>query len=257
MECSLPMSAEEVRALISAPGNDRLTWNTPLSEEHAARLITACDPAPGARIVDLGSGWGELLMRLVEAAPGSTGDAVETDPDAVARGRKLAEERGLGGRVRFHGTPAAEWTEDGYDLAVSIGSSHAWPGTTREALTALAATVRPGGRVLFGEGVWLKEPTPAALEGIGAGPGDFGSLLELIRLAESVGLHALQVTVADEREWDLFESEGPIGRGQRWALANPDHPLHAEVTAEIDARRTGYYGGYRSYLTLAYLVLGT
>ncbi|MFD5202061.1 SAM-dependent methyltransferase [Streptomyces sp. NPDC058375] len=254
------MSAEEVRAVISAPGNERLTWNTPLSEEHAARLIAACDPAPRARIVDLGSGWGELLMRLVEAAPGSTGDGVETDPAAVVRGRKLADERGLADRVLFHEVPAAEWTDDGYDLAVSIGSSHAWPGatareSTRTALTALAAAVRPGGRVLFGEGIWQREPTPAALAGIGAEPGDFGTLLELIRLAESVGLRALQVTCADEREWDLFESEGPIGRGQRWALANPGHPLHAEVTAEVDARRTGYYGGYRSSFTLAYLVL--
>lgn len=52
------MSAAEVRAIVAAPGNDRLIWNTPLSEEHAARLIAACDPAPGARIADLGSGWG-------------------------------------------------------------------------------------------------------------------------------------------------------------------------------------------------------
>ncbi len=44
------MSAEEVRAIVSAAGNDRLTWNTPLSEEHAARLIAACDPAPGSSI---------------------------------------------------------------------------------------------------------------------------------------------------------------------------------------------------------------
>ncbi len=27
------MSTEEGRALMSAPGNERLTWNTPLSEE--------------------------------------------------------------------------------------------------------------------------------------------------------------------------------------------------------------------------------
>ncbi|HWU06723.1 MAG TPA: SAM-dependent methyltransferase, partial [Streptomyces sp.] len=67
------MSSDEIRALMSAPGNERLMWNTPLSEEHAARLIAACAPAPGARIADFGSGWGELLMRLVEAAPGAAG----------------------------------------------------------------------------------------------------------------------------------------------------------------------------------------
>lgn len=252
---SATMSADQIRPIISAPHNYRLTWNTPLSEEHAAQLISACAPAPGARIVDIGSGWGELLMRLVASAPGSTGDGVETDPDAVARGRALAEERGLAERVRFHTTPATEWTGSGYDLAVSIGSAHAWPGSTAEALKALRAAVRPGGRVLYGDGIWLRDPSPAALDGIGAEPGDFGSLLELIRLAESVGLRALQVTVADQREWDLFESNGPIGRGERWALENPGHPLYDEVIAEVDARRTGYYGGYRGDFTLAYLVL--
>ncbi|MER7035675.1 SAM-dependent methyltransferase, partial [Streptomyces albidoflavus] len=143
------------------------------------------------------------------------------------------------------------------DLAVSIGAAHAWPGGAAEALKVLRAAVRPGGRVLFGDGFWEREPSPAALEGLGAGPGDFGSLLELIRLAESAGLRALQVTVADQREWDLFESAANIGRGERWALAHPGHPLHAEVTAAVDARRTGYYGGYWGTLGLAYLVLGT
>ncbi|MGW4230919.1 SAM-dependent methyltransferase [Streptomyces sp. NPDC004980] len=251
------MSADEVRALMSAPGNSHLTWNTPLSEEHAARLITACGPAPGARIADFGSGWGEFLMRLVEAAPGSTGDGIETDPDAVARGQRLAAERGLTDRVRFHEAPAAGYPGGGYDLAVSIGSSHAWPGGTTEALKALRAAVRPGGRVLFGDGFWEREPSAAALEGLGAEPGDFGPLLGLVRQAEAAGLRVLQVTVADQREWDLFESAANIGQGERWALAHPGHPLHAEVTAAVDARRTGYYGGYRGTLGLAYLVLSS
>ncbi|MGW0791654.1 SAM-dependent methyltransferase [Streptomyces sp. NPDC002911] len=249
------MSAEEVRALLSAPGNDALTWNTPLSEEHAAQLIAACAPAPGARIADFGSGWGELLTRLVEAAPGSTGDGIETDPEAVARGLRLAGERGLTDRVRFHEVPAAEYPGDGYDLAVCIGASHAWPGGAPEALTSLRAAVRPGGRVLFGEGFWEREPSPAALEGLGAEPDDFGPLLGLIRQAEAAGLRPLQVTVADQREWDLFESAANIGRGERWALAHPGHRLHAPVTEAVDARRTGYYGGYRGTLGLAYLVL--
>ncbi|MGW8885153.1 SAM-dependent methyltransferase [Streptomyces sp. NPDC055749] len=251
------MSADEIRALMSAAHNDRLVWNTPLSEEHAARLVAACDPAQGSRIADLGSGWGELLMRLVEAAPGSTGDGVETDTEAVERGRRLAQERGLAERVRFHEVPAADWTGGDYDLAVSIGAAHAWPGSTPEALKALKSSVRPGGRVLFGDGFWEKEPSKAALESLEAEPDDFPTLLGLIRQAEAAGLRPLQVTVADQREWDLFESSANIGRGERWALANPTHPLHDGVVAAVDARRTGYYGGYRGTLGLAYLVLST
>ncbi|HWU06736.1 MAG TPA: class I SAM-dependent methyltransferase, partial [Streptomyces sp.] len=179
----------------------------------------------------------------------------ETDPEAVSRGRRLAEGRGLADRVRFHEVPAAEFQGDGYDLALSIGAAHAWPGGTADALKALRAAVRPGGRVLFGDGFWEREPSTAALEGLGAEPDDFGTLLDMVRQAEAAGLRPLQVTVADQREWDLFESAANIGRGERWALANPGHRLHAGVTEAVDARRTGYYGGYRGTLGLAYLVL--
>lgn len=151
--------------------------------------------------------------------------------------------------------PAAEWPDKGYDLAVSIGASHTWPGSTPEALEALRAAVRPGGRVLFGEAFWEREPDERALAGLGAEPEDFGSLLALIRRAEAAGLRPLQVTVADQREWDLFESDANIGRDERWAPAHPDHPLHDGVVAAVDDRRTGYYGGYRGTLGLAYLVL--
>jgi cyclopropane fatty-acyl-phospholipid synthase-like methyltransferase len=34
----------------------RMRWNTPLSEDHAARLIEGLGVAPGARVLDLGCG---------------------------------------------------------------------------------------------------------------------------------------------------------------------------------------------------------
>ncbi|MEU4401729.1 SAM-dependent methyltransferase, partial [Micromonospora orduensis] len=45
----------------------RMRWNTPLSEEHAALLLRRLDVRPGARVLDLGCGWGELLLRAVAA----------------------------------------------------------------------------------------------------------------------------------------------------------------------------------------------
>ncbi|MGH3717034.1 MAG: SAM-dependent methyltransferase, partial [Micromonosporaceae bacterium] len=55
----------------------RMRWNTPLSEEHAELLLSRLDLAPGVRVLDLGCGWGELLLRAV--ATGGTARATPTD----------------------------------------------------------------------------------------------------------------------------------------------------------------------------------
>lgn len=165
----------------------------------------------------------------------------------MARGRRLAEERGLGGRVTFHEGSAHVWPGTGYDLAVCIGAVHAWPGTTREALRALRAAVKPGGRVLFGDAYWTRKPTAAALAGLGGAEEDefVGSLDDLVRATADAGFAPLRTTVADEREMDLFESNGRAGWGERWASEHRDHPLHAAAREAAAGYRTGYLGGYR------------
>jgi SAM-dependent methyltransferase len=248
-------AADDAARILAAPQNFHLRWNTPLSEAHADLLIEACAPSPGARVLDLGCGWGELLMRLVAPAADATGDGVDTDPDALARGERLAAERGLGTRVRFHRTPAPEWQAEAYDIAVCIGATHAWPDSTTGALRALRTALRPGGTALLGEGFWARQPTPEALAGLGAEPEELGTLHQLVTAATAAGFRPLQVTVADEREWDLFESYARAGRGERWALAHPGHPLRDRVLAEAERHRDGYLSGYRGVLGFAYLVL--
>jgi SAM-dependent methyltransferase len=244
-----------VRRIISAARNPLLRWNTPLGEEHARTLVEACALPPGGRALDLGCGWGELLMRAVESAPGSRGDGVEIDEEALARGEQLAGRRGLGDRVRFHRAQAAEWRETGYDLVVCVGAAHAWPDSTAGALNAVSTALKPGGIALYGDGYWTREPDAAALDGLGAVEEEFGSLAELVRKAGKAGLVPLQVTVADQREWDLFESNGPAGSAERWARKSPGHPLRDRVFEEAARRREGYYAGYRGVLGFAYLVL--
>ncbi|MFD3486778.1 SAM-dependent methyltransferase [Streptomyces sp. NPDC058665] len=251
------MSDDELHAILAAPNNPLLTWNAPLSEEHARSLVEACTVPDGGRVVDLGCGWGELLLRIVDGVPGSTGDGVDSDPVAVARGQRLARERGLDSRVAFHESSADAWAGTGYDLAVSIGAVHAWPGSTREALRALRTAVKPGGQVLFGDGFWTTRPTADALKGLGAEEDELvGSLDDLVRAAADAGFAPLRTTVADQREWDVFESNGRAGWGERWAIDHPDHPLRDAARATAARHRAGYLGGYRGYLGFAYLVLG-
>src|SRR5690242_19999706 len=79
----------------------RMRWNTPLSIAHAELVLDRLQLEPGQTIVDLGCGWGELLMRAVERTAGAQGIGVDTDPVALDRGRAAARQRGLEERVTF------------------------------------------------------------------------------------------------------------------------------------------------------------
>ena len=67
------------------PSLTRLAFHGPLSEARAGRLIERlARPGPGT-ILDIGCGWGELMLRVLEAAPAATGLGLDTDEGDLAR----------------------------------------------------------------------------------------------------------------------------------------------------------------------------
>ncbi|MGH3734891.1 MAG: SAM-dependent methyltransferase [Micromonosporaceae bacterium] len=227
----------------------RMRWNTPLSEDHADLLVRRLDVPPESGVLDLGCGWGELLLRAVAGSDTATGTGIDTDESALARGRDLARARSLEGRVSFVRQEAATWSEPA-DRVLCIGSAHAFGGTA-SALRALAALTTPGGRVLFGDGFWERPPTPRAAELLGEGILTLDALVESVR---ATGWRVIHLSTADQREWDDFESTWRAGR-QEWLLAHPDDPRAGEVRDQLDTQLREYAAGYRGLLGLAYLVL--
>ena len=229
-----------------------LEFNAPMSGAHARELIATLRPLTDLSIVDLGCGWAELLLRALEAERTAVGVGVDRDPAAITRARGNAETRGVVDRVRLERKDATQWSGKA-DVSIVIGASHAWGGT-RATLSAVRQLLRPGGRLLLGEGIWEQPPTEPALAALDAEPDDFTTLSELVDLCLECGYRLLALSTATPHEWDHFESRYCAGR-ERWLLEHPDAPNAAEVRNEIDTHRNGWLRGYRGVLGFAYLTL--
>jgi len=235
----------------------QLTFHGPLSGERADRL--AADLAAGrpADVVDYGCGRGELLLRVLEAAPGANGVGIDIDihgPD-LARGRENAGKRGLSGRVSFIEGPATDHTSPA-DVVISCGAYQAF-GTVREALKALRALVKPAGLLLFGAEIWDRTPTDVQLADMWPGMtiDDCLHLPDLVDAATAEGFRPLRIQTATRGEWEEFES-GLAAGAEEWLLANGDHPAAGQVRAKLDAQRSIWLRGHRDVMGFVYLTLG-
>ena len=123
----------------------RLEFHGPLSAERADHLAAGLAAGKPANVVDYGRGWGELLLRVLEAAPEANGAGIDVHGPDIARGREDAEKRGLPGRVSFIEGAAADHAIPA-DVVISCGAYQAF-GTIPEALRTLrvaSGTVKSG-----------------------------------------------------------------------------------------------------------------
>ncbi|MCT4353859.1 class I SAM-dependent methyltransferase [Streptomyces sp. Je 1-79] len=238
-----------------------LTFHGPLSRDRATRMIERVADASPATVLDIGCGWGELLLRVLEAVPGSTGVGIDINAEDLARGRGLAKARGLAERVTFVEESALGTTRGPVDAILCLGSSQALcdpeqPHDPAAALRELRRLVRPGGRVVLGEGFWERTPTDQELAGMwpGAKTGDHLRLGALVDLAIEAGFRPAWIESASREEWEEFES-GYRHETEVWLAAHPDHPLAAETRDRVDRQRSSWLNGYRDVLGIAYLTL--
>ncbi|MFF2008265.1 SAM-dependent methyltransferase [Streptomyces sp. NPDC058195] len=245
------------------PRLTRLTFHGPLSEARAARIVGRLGRAAPARVLDIGCGWGELMLRVLDAVPGARGVGVDLSARDLARGRANAEARGLGDRVEFieESAAGAGAGRGPADLVLCLGASHALsdaepPRHTAAALAALRRSVAPGGRVLLAEGFWQRSPTAAELAAMwpGARADEHHGLDGLTALAVSAGFRPAWIETASDDEWEHFES-GYQSDVEEWLAAHPGHPLAQETRERVDRHRTSWLAGYRGVLGMAYLTL--
>ncbi|MFG3047147.1 SAM-dependent methyltransferase [Streptomyces sp. NPDC048241] len=236
----------------------RLTFHGPLSEARAGALVARLAVTRPRTVLDIGCGWGELLLRVLDAVPDARGTGVDVNEEDLARGRRGAAARGLTGRVEFVAESARGTGRGPADLVLCLGASQALSeadAPTAEALRALRRLVSDGGRVLLGEGFWERTPTEAELAGMwpGARADDHVSLAALFNLAVEAGFRPEWTETATLAEWEDFESAYQADQ-EVWLAGHPDHPEATDLRERLDRHR-GQWMSYRGVLGMAYLTL--
>src|SRR4051794_8501412 len=248
-----PEDARVDRALASAVAHRWHPIAAPVSDENLRLLVQRLDLPSDGRILDLGCGFGEWLFAALEAVPGVTGVGVDTSEPALTEAGERAVRRTLSGRVTFEQADAGGWQGEGFDAVLCVGATHALGGLG-PTLTAVRRHLRPGGRVLLGEGYWEGTPSDTALAALGAEPGELPDIAGVVAAAQEAGFEPGYGHLSSAAEWDHYEWCW-TGALTEWALTKAPEEDRAAALELAREHRRQYLEGYRGELGFASLVL--
>ncbi|MFI2200596.1 SAM-dependent methyltransferase [Streptomyces sp. NPDC020192] len=223
---------------------------SPLDDDSVRRLLERGLPRGDERVLDLGCGQGEWLLRALVTRPGVHAEGVDLSEDALAQAATAARGLGVQDRLVLHHQKAEEFaSEEPFDVVLSFGAAHAFGGLL-PTLAAARKHLAPGGRVLVGDGFWERPPSPEAVEMLG----DFTDLADTVDRVVADGWIPVDGHVSTRRELDDYEW-ACWGSLAAWALDHPDDPDGAEVLETAHARRTEWLRVYRDTWGFVSLVL--
>jgi SAM-dependent methyltransferase len=225
------------RARVSAITHGDLPFHNPLDGARIDEAIELLDLGPADRVLDVGCGPGELLVRMAQRT-GCSGLGVDASELVVAEARRRAQARAPGAGLRFVAGDAQDLVEGdaAFTAACCLGSTHALGGLG-PTLARLAGAVGPAGAVLLADGFWARRPDPAYLEALGgAGEEELPDLGGLLRAGDGVGLRPVWVATSTPRDWEAYEW-ALIANGDRFAREHDGDPVAADVRAWIDRAR--------------------
>ena len=199
----------------------------PMRSVKLDRFIDVLDLTQGSRVVDVGCGKGEFLLRLNKRYDIS-GIGIDKSPYCVSDCNANKEARSPEADIDFLLMDAAEFkTEEQFDLTCCMGASWIYGGI-KDTLETLEGMTKPGGLIVAGEPYWLKEPSPEYLKADEMKKESFHTHMENVVMGDEFGLTCGYTLVSDHEDWDHYEA--PHWRSAaEYVDANPDDPDNPEI----------------------------
>lgn len=205
----------------------------PLAPARLDALGDALRLRPSSRVLDMGCGHAELLLRWHERFR-ITGVGVDASPPTIARARRRLATRAPGVDIRLLHEPGESFASaERFDVACCVGASWIWKGHAGT-LRALMGFVRPGGAVVTGEVYWKEPPPQKYLDYLEADEPhtlDIRDLAGCHRIALDLGLSLVWFGGSTDEEWDRYEML-QTAAVDAFALEHPDDPDLAALRAE-------------------------
>lgn len=216
------------------------TVMNPVNETRLDHLFDLMQLRRDDRVVDIGSGKGEMLIRLAEKYH-VKGVGVDKSPYSIREATAHKRQRVPRADLKFLEMDGAYYkpeTDASSKLAMCIGATWIYGGYGKT-VNALAKMIRPSGFVMVGEPFWRRNPPQEYLEQAGFSADSFDTHEGNVATGESEGLRIVYTLVSSEADWDMYESLHWFAAAE-YAITNPRDPDLEELTSRVSKDRESY-----------------